>query len=50
MPEGERKARNLQEFTLVLKGLRIHLGDQIHTGIRVSINCIISFLWNMIMT
>ena len=50
MPGGERKARNLQEFTLVLKELGIHLGDKIHAGKSVDINCIISFLWNMIMT
>lgn len=30
IPDGERKARNLQELTLVLKELGIHLGDKIH--------------------
>lgn len=32
MPDGVRKARNLEALTLILKELRIHLGDKIHSG------------------
>lgn len=32
MPDGVRKARNLEALTLILTELRIHLGDKIHSG------------------